>query len=232
MKNLLIAASLLLVCSSSFAQEKGSKNVKPIKAPSSVSKGIGSEIESYKTGSGNVKPIKGQSSSTSTKVVRPSKTTPVKVQRVSSNTSTRANSSKVNNSPSSLNEGKVVKGGSFEGKTVDRRAASSKANNSPSSLNEGKVVKGGSFEGKTVDRRNTINKENPEAKTERPERKKEFNSQYCKGWVDGYKKAYSKISKVNIELSDIPKCEMNGKCEEYECGYRAGMMKAELKTKR
>ena len=200
MKNLLIASSLLFVFSGSFAQEKGSKNVKPIKAPSSVSKGIGSEVESYKTGSGNVKPIKGQSSSTSTKVVRPSKTTPVKVQRVSSNTSSRA--------------------------------ASSKANNSPSSLNEGKVVKGGSFEGKTVDRRNIGKKENSEAKTERPERKKEFGSQFCKGWVDGYKKAYFKISKENIDLSDIPNCEMNGKCEEYECGYRAGMMKAELKNKR
>ena len=90
MKNLLIAASLLFAFSGSFAQEKGSKNVKPIKAPSSVSKGISTEVKSYKTGTENAKPIKGQSSSTSTKVVRPSKTTPVKVQRVSSNTSTRA----------------------------------------------------------------------------------------------------------------------------------------------
>ena len=90
MKNLLIAASLLFAFSGSFAQEKGSKNVKPIKAPSSVSKGISTEVKSYKTGTENAKPIKGQSSSTSTKVVRPSKTTPVKVQRVPSNTSTRA----------------------------------------------------------------------------------------------------------------------------------------------
>ena len=96
MKNLLIAASLLFAFSGSFAQEKGSKNVKQVKAPTSVSREIGPEIESYKTGSGNVKPVKGQSS-TSNKVVRPSKTTPVKVQRVSSNTSTRAASgSRVN----------------------------------------------------------------------------------------------------------------------------------------
>ena len=90
MKNLLIAASLLFAFSGSFAQEKGSKNVKQVKAPTSVSREIGPQIETYKPGSGNVKPVKGQSSSTSNKVVRPSKTTPAKVQRVSSNTSTRA----------------------------------------------------------------------------------------------------------------------------------------------
>jgi hypothetical protein len=76
------------------------------------------------------------------------------------------------------------------------------------------------------------NKGNIEAKEERSERSKEFDSQYCKGWVDGYMKAYSKISKERLALSDVPKCEMTGKCEGYECGYKAGMMKAELKTKR
>jgi hypothetical protein len=228
MKNLLIASSLLFAFSGSFAQEKGSKNIKPIKAPSSVSKGIGSEVESYKTGSGNVKPIKGQSSSTSTKVVRPSKTTPVKVQRVSSNTSTRAAAG----SRPTYNEKATGKGD--KSSSVNTRAAAG----SKPTYNEKATGKG--------DKSSSVNSRNEtKGKSELESREyKTFNelektkssdirnSQYCKGWVDGYKKAYSKISKVNIELSDIPKCEMNGKCEEYECGYRAGMMKAELKTKR
>ena len=193
MKNLLIAASLLFAFSGSFAQEKGSKNVKQVKAPTSVSREIGPQIETYKPGSGNVKPVKGQSSSTSNKVVRPSKTTPAKVQRVSSNTSTRAASgSRVN-----TNKAENVR---------EKQKA-------PTMGSRG-------------------NKGNIEAKEERSERSKEFDSQYCKGWVDGYMKAYSKISKERLALSDVPKCEMTGKCEGYECGYKAGMMKAELKTKR
>ena len=48
MKNLLIAASLLFAFSGSFAQEKGSKNVKQVKAPTSVSREIGPQIETYK----------------------------------------------------------------------------------------------------------------------------------------------------------------------------------------
>ena len=193
MKNLLIAASLLFAFSGSFAQEKGSKNVKQVKAPTSVSREIGPQIETYKPGSGSVKPVKGQSSSTSNKVVRPSKTTPAKVQRVSSNTSTRAASgSRVN-----TNKAENVR---------EKQKA-------PTMGSRG-------------------NKGNIEAKEERSERSKEFDSQYCKGWVDGYMKAYSKISKERLALSDVPKCEMTGKCEGYECGYKAGMMKAELKTKR
>ena len=194
MKNLLIAASLLFAFSGSFAQEKGSKNVKQVKAPTSVSREIGPQIETYKPGSGNVKPVKGQSSSNSNKVVSPSKTTPLaKPQRVSSNTSTRAASgSRVN-----TNKAENV---------IEKHKA-------PTMGSRG-------------------NKGNIEAKEERSERSKEFDSQYCKGWVDGYMKAYSKISKERLALSDVPKCEMTGKCEGYECGHKAGMMKAELKTKR
>ena len=193
MKNLLIAASLLFAFSGSFAQEKGSKNVKQVKAPTSVSREIGPQIETYKPGSGNVKPVKGQSSSTSNKVVRPSKTTHVKVNIFSSKICTRAASGSIVNT----NKAENVK----------------EKHKAPTMGSRG-------------------NKGNIEAKEERSERSKEFDSQYCKGWVDGYMKAYSKISKERLALSDVPKCEMTGKCEGYECGYKAGMMKAELKTKR
>ena len=220
MKNLLIAASLLFAFSGSFAQEKGSKNVKQVKAPTSVSREIGPQIETYKPGSGNVKPVKGQSSSTSNKVVRPSKTTPAKVQRVSSNTSTRAASgSRVNtNKAENVREKQKAP-------TMGSRAASGSQVNTNKAENVKEKQKA-----PTMGSRG--NKGNIEAKEERSERSKEFDSQYCKGWVDGYMKAYSKISKERLALSDVPKCEMTGKCEGYECGYKAGMMKAELKTKR
>ena len=64
MKNLFITASLLFAFSGAFAQEKGHKNVKQVKAPSSITNPTGSEVESYKTVNGNVKPIKGSSTST------------------------------------------------------------------------------------------------------------------------------------------------------------------------
>ena len=220
MKNLLIAASLLFAFSGSFAQEKGSKNVKQVKAPTSVSREIGPQIETYKPGSGNVKPVKGQSSSTSNKVVRPSKTTPAKVQRVSSNTSTRAASgSRVN-----TNKAENVKE-KQKAPTMGSRAASGSQVNTNKAENVKEKQKA-----PTMGSRG--NKGNIEAKEERSERSKEFDSQYCKGGVDGYMKAYSKISKERLALSAVPKCEMTGKCEGYECGYKAGMMKAELKTKR
>jgi hypothetical protein len=221
--------------------------VKQVKAPTSVSREIGPQIETYKPGSGNVKPVKGQSSSTSNKVVRPSKTTPAKVQRVSSNTSTRAASgSRVNtNKAENVREKqKVPTMGSraASGSRVNTNKAenvkekqkaptmgSRAASGSQVNTNKAENVKENQ-KAPTMGSRG--NKGNIEAKEERSERSKEFDSQYCKGWVDGYMKAYSKISKERLALSDVPKCEMTGKCEGYECGYKAGMMKAELKTKR
>ncbi|MFL2564349.1 MAG: hypothetical protein ACJ0QN_00970, partial [Parvicellaceae bacterium] len=70
-------------------------------------------------------------------------------------------------------------------------------------------------------------KGNPEAKGERPSSSK-FDADYCKGWKDGFSKAYSKGTKEKLESADIPRCENNGKCEGYKCGYEAGMKKAEL----
>ena len=61
---------------------------------------------------------------------------------------------------------------------------------------------------------------------ERPSSK--FDADYCKGWKDGFSRAYTKGTKEKLESSDIPRCENNGKCKGYKCGYEAGMKKAEL----
>ena len=193
MKNLLITTSLLFAFSGAFAQEKGTKNIKPVKAPSSV-RPMSSEVESYKKDNGIAKPIKGSGVNTVKPVkgtsssVAPSKTTTIRPQKSAAGNSTRA-------------------------------AAGSRVNTMKAEKPSANNTKNNTFE--------KGEKGNPEAKGERPSSSK-FDADYCKGWKDGFSKAYSKGTKEKLESADIPRCENNGKCEGYKCGYEAGMKKAEL----
>ena len=216
MKNLFITASLLFAFSGAFAQEKGHKNVKQVKAPTSITNPTGSEVESYKTVNGNVKPIKG--SSTSSKAVTPSKTTPNRPQRAAAGTSTRAASGSRVNTMKAENVREKGKSPS----AVNRAASSSQTNTM-----KAEDVK---EKGKSPSTINRTEKGNSEAKKEgeRSERPGKYDADYCKGWKDGFTKAFTKVSKEGLENSDIPSCENNGKCEGYKCGYEAGMEKAEL----
>ena len=54
------------------------------------------------------------------------------------------------------------------------------------------------------------------------------DAEYCKGWNDGFSRA---IQEAKAERSRIPKCESNGTCKGYKCGYEAGMKKAEIMMK-
>ena len=220
MKNIFITASLLFAFSGAFAQEKGHKNVKQVKAPTSISNPTGSEIESYKTVNGNVKPIKG--SSTSSKAVTPSKTTPNRPQRAAAGTSTRAASGSRVNTMKSENVREKGKSPS----SVNRAASSSQSN----SMKAEDVKE----KGKSPSTINRTEKGNLEAKkeSERSERPGKYDADYCKGWKDGFTKAFTKVSKEGLEYSDIPSCENNGKCEGYKCGYEAGMRKAEMMTRK
>lgn len=220
MKNIFITASLLFAFSGAFAQEKGHKNVKQVKAPTSISNPTGSEIESYKTVNGNVKPIKG--SSTSSKAVTPSKTTPNRPQRAAAGTSTRAASGSRVNTMKSENVREKGKSPS----AVNRAASSSQSN----SMKAEDVKE----KGKSPSTINRTEKGNLEAKkeSERSERPGKYDADYCKGWKDGFTKAFTKVSKEGLENSDIPSCENNGKCEGYKCGYEAGMRKAEMMTRK
>jgi len=310
MKNILITASILFAFSGAFAQEKGSKNIKPVKAPSSSSRPMSSEVESFKKdNNGNVKPIKGNASSTTT-----SKTTPIRPQKSAAGSSTRAASgtkvntnkaekpvmnnsraasgSKVNTnkaekpvmnnsraaSGSKVNTNKAEKSNNSNTRAAsgskvntnkaeksnnsNTRAASGskvntnkaeKSNNSNTRAASGSKVNTNKAEKSTNNdtraasgskvntnkaekpvsnstKNNTVvekgEKGNSEAKGERPSSK--FDADYCKGWKDGFTKAYKKGTKEKLESSDIPRCESNGKCEGYKCGYEAGMEKAEL----
>ena len=289
MKNILITASILFAFSGAFAQEKGSKNIKPVKAPSSSSRPMSSEVESFKKdNNGNVKPIKGNSSSTTT-----SKTTPIRPQKSAAGSSTRAASgtkvntnkaekpvmnnsraasgSKVNTNKAEkpvMNNSRAASGSKVNTNKAEKsnnsntRAASGskvntnkaeKSNNSNTRAASGSKVNTNKAEKSTNNdtraasgskvntnkaekpvsnstKNNTVveksEKGNSEAKGERPSSK--FDADYCKGWKDGFTKAYKKGTKEKLESSDIPRCESNGKCEGYKCGYEAGMEKAEL----
>jgi hypothetical protein len=220
MKNLFITASLLFAFSGAFAQEKGHKNVKQVKAPTSITNPTGSEVESYKTVNGNVKPIKG--SSTSSKAVTPSKTTPNRPQRAAAGTSTRAASGSRVNTMKAENVREKGKSPS----AVNRAASGSRINTM-----KAEDVK---EKGKSPSTINRTEKGNSEAKKEgeRSERPGKYDADYCKGWKDGFTKAFTKVSKEGLENSDIPSCENNGKCEGYKCGYEAGMRKAEMMTRK
>ena len=102
MKHILITTSILFAFSGAFAQVKGTKNIKPLKAPSTV-RPMSSDVESSSK-SKNVTSVKGQSSSTAT-----SKTSIIRPQKSAAGNSTRSSSSRINNnntekySPSALN---------------------------------------------------------------------------------------------------------------------------------
>jgi hypothetical protein len=257
MKNILITASILFAFSGAFAQEKGTKNIKPVKAPSSSTRPMSSEVESFKKDNGTVKPIKGNGVNTvkpikgNSSSTAPSKTTTIRPQKSAAGNSTRAASgSRVNTmkaekpasnntraaSGSRVNTMKAEKPASNN----SRAAAGSKVNTmkaeKPASNNSraaaGSNVNTMKAEKPSINntKNNTVvekgEKGNSEAKGERPSSK--FDADYCKGWKDGFSKAYAKGTKEKLESSDIPRCENNGKCEGYKCGYEAGMNKAEL----
>ncbi len=278
MKNILITASILFAFSGAFAQEKGTKNIKPVKAPSSSTRPMSSEVESFKKDNGTVKPIKGNGVNTvkpikgNSSSTAPSKTTTIRPQKSAAGNSTRAASgSRVNTmkaekpasnntraaSGSRVNTMKAEKPASNNsraaaGSTVNTMKAEKPASNNSraaagSNVNTMKAEKPASNNSRAAagsnvntmkaekpsinnTKNNTVvekgEKGNSEAKGERPSSK--FDADYCKGWKDGFSKAYAKGTKEKLESSDIPRCENNGKCEGYKCGYEAGMNKAEL----
>ena len=236
MKNILITASILFAFSGAFAQEKGTKNIKPVKAPSSSTRPMSSEVESFKKDNGTVKPIKGNGVNTvkpikgNSSSTAPSKTTTIRPQKSAAGNSTRAASgSRVNTmkaeKPASNNT-RAASGSRVNTMKAEKPASNNSRAAAGSNVNTMKAEKPSINNTKN----NTVvekgEKGNSEAKGERPSSK--FDADYCKGWKDGFSKAYAKGTKEKLESSDIPRCENNGKCEGYKCGYEAGMNKAEL----
>ena len=57
------------------------------------------------------------------------------------------------------------------------------------------------------------------------------DADYCKGWKEGYMKAFSKATGEKISSSDVPNCISRGECEGYKCGYAAGVKNAERRIR-
>ena len=68
--------------------------------------------------------------------------------------------------------------------------------------------------------------EKKEVKTKKPvevNEKSPIDPDFCKGWTDGFKKTYQQ---AKVEFNRIPRCENDGECRGYACGYEAGINKA------
>ena len=212
MKKLIIATSILFAFSSAFAQEGKPSKKTPMssKAPTSVSKET--KPNNMKP---NVKPSVKPVGKTSTKpapVV--SKVSPVKGIKAVAPSSNRAASSSVNtNRP--------------EKATNNRAAASSSVNTSKAekATNNRTYTKGEKGEVSEKDERK------PAASTMNNENGSKADADYCKGWKEGYMKAFSKATGEKISSADVPNCVAQGNCEGYKCGYAAGVKNAERRIK-
>ena len=231
MKKLIIATSILFAFSSAFAQEGKPSKKTPMssKAPTSVSKET--KPNNMKP---NVKPSVKPVGKTSTKpapVV--SKVSPVKGIKAVAPSSNRAASSSVNtNRPEKATNNRAAASSSVntskaEKATNNRAAASSSVNTSKAekATNNRTYTKGEKGEVSEKDERK------PAASTMNNENGSKADADYCKGWKEGYMKAFSKATGEKISSADVPNCVAQGNCEGYKCGYAAGVKNAERRIK-
>jgi hypothetical protein len=242
MKKLIIATSILFAFSATFAQEGKPSKKTPMssKAPTSVSANE-AKPNMKPSVKPNVKPVGKTPSSTKPAPVV-SKVSPVKgAKPVGPSSNRAAASSKVNTSKA-------------EKVSNNRAAASSKVNTSKaekvsnnraaasSSVNTSKVEKVSNNKAAASSSVNTSKAEKTtirktSTKGEKGEvseieiKSKKPDADYCKGWKEGYIKAYAKATGEKISSADVPNCVAQGDCEGYKCGYAAGVKNAERRIK-
>jgi hypothetical protein len=223
MKKLIIATSILFAFSATFAQEGKPSKKTPMssKAPTSVSANE-AKPNMKPSVKPNVKPVGKTPSSTKPAPVV-SKVSPVKGAKPVGPSSNRAAAS------SSVNTSKAEK------VSNNRAAASSSVNTSKvekvsnnkaaasSSVNTSKAEK-------TTIRKTSTKGEKGEV-SEIEIKSKKPDADYCKGWKEGYIKAYAKATGEKISSADVPNCVAQGDCEGYKCGYAAGVKNAERRIK-
>ena len=177
---------------------------------------------------------------------KPSKKTPMSSKAPTSvSKETKPNNMKPNVKPSVKPVGKTstkpapvvskvspVKGINAVAPSSNRAAQSSKgASSSPEAVIEKQKPN-------TVNTRNSEKGEvsekderEPAASTMNNESGAKADADYCKGWKEGYMKAFSKATGEKISSADVPDCISNGTCEGYKCGYAAGVKNAERRIK-
>ena len=106
-------------------------------------------------------------------------------------------------------------------KATNNRAASSSA------VNTSKAEKATNNRTSTKGEKGEVSESgmNTEINSKKPD------ADYCKGWKEGYIKAFSKATGEKISSADVPNCVAQGDCEGYKCGYAAGVRNAERRIK-
>ena len=217
MKKLIIATSILFAFSATFAQEGKPSKKTPMssKAPTSVSSNE-AKPNMKPNVKPNVKPV-GKTSTKPAPVV--SKVSPVKGAKPVGPSSNRAAAS------SNVNTARPEKA------TNNRAAASSAVNTSKAE----KVSNNRAASSSAVNtsKAEKVNNNRTSTKGEKDEIKSKVgpDAEYCKGWKDGYMKAYSKATGEKISSAEVPNCVAQGNCEGYKCGYNAGVINAERRIK-
>ena len=215
MKKLIIATSILFAFSATFAQEGKPSKKTPMssKAPTSVS---ANEAKPNKKPNvkPNVKPV-GKTSTKPSPVV--SKVSPVKPAKPIGPASNRAAQSS--------------KGASSKPEAVTEKQKPSKVN--ARNFEKGENYDENKINNKTNSEKGEVNNFD-EKKPTTPNKEISSNkpdADYCKGWKEGYMKAFSKATGEKISSSDVPNCISRGECEGYKCGYAAGVKNAERKIR-
>ena len=202
MKKLIIATSILFAFSATFAQEGKPSKKTPMSSKAPTSVSANEAKPNMKPNvKPNVKPV-GKTSTKPAPVV--SKVSPVKgAQPVGPSSNRAAASSKVNTSKAE--------------KVSNNKAAAS------SSVNTSKAEK------TTISKTSTKGEKGEVSET--VIKSKKPDADYCKGWKEGYIKAYAKATGEKISSADVPNCVSQGDCEGYKCGYAAGVKNAEKRIK-
>ena len=242
MKKLIIATSILFAFSATFAQEGKPSKKTPMssKAPTSVS---ANEAKPNKKPNvkPNVKPV-GKTSTKPSPVV--SKVSPVKPAKPIGPASNRAAQS----SKGASSRPEAVTEKQKPSKVNSRAAQSSKGASSkpeavtekqkPSKVNARNFEKGENYDENKINNKTNSEKGEvnnfDEKKPTTPNKEISSNkpdADYCKGWKEGYMKAFSKATGEKISSSDVPNCISRGECEGYKCGYAAGVKNAERKIR-
>ena len=242
MKKLIIATSILFAFSATFAQEGKPSKKTPMssKAPTSVSaneakpnmkpsvkpnvKPVGKTPSSTKPAPvvSKVSPVKGAKpvGPSSNRAAASSKVNTSKAEKVSNNRA--AASSKVNTSKAE----KVSNNRAAASSSVNTSKAEKVSNNkaaASSSVNTSKAEK------TTISKTSTKGEKGEVSEIEIKSKKPDAD--YCKGWKEGYIKAYAKATGEKISSADVPNCVSQGDCEGYKCGYAAGVKNAERRIK-
>ena len=248
MKKLIIATSILFAFSATFAQEGKPSKKTPMssKAPTSVSaneakpnkkpnvkpnvKPVGKTSTKPSPVVSKVSPVKpakpiGPSSNRSSRsaVGTVNEKTPIKVETKNNSTISKSRASK--SAVGTVNEKTPTKVETKDNSTISKSRASKSAVGTVNEKTPNKVeTKDNSTISKSRASESAVGTNN-EIELKKPD------ADYCKGWKEGYMKAFSKATGEKISSSDVPNCISRGECEGYKCGYAAGVKNAERKIR-